>query len=115
MIEEHTGLPATQCGGALLADALVKAVKLNLTEIGKRLSQRLSPIHINKMLIELGPLRKTESGHVLTEAGVAHVESHPFQAENHHVDDQINWYESAIHLIQAAMLKPPDTPQAALL
>lgn len=115
MIEELTGLPATQFGGALPAEVLAKAVKLNPTEIGKRLSPRLSPVRINKLLIELGMQRKTESGHVLTEAGAAHGESRPFQAENHHVGDQINWYESAIHLIQAALLKPPDTPQGALL
>lgn len=114
MIEERTGLPATQFGGALPAEALAKAVKLNPTEIGKRLSPRLSPVRINKLLIELGMQRKTESGHVLTEAGTAHGESRPFQAENHHVGDQINWHESIIDVISAALVRPPGGQQPLL-
>lgn len=114
MIEERTGLPATQFGGALPAESLAKAVKLNPTEIGKRLSPRLSPVRINKLLIELGMQRKTESGHVLTEAGAAHGESRPFQAENHHVGDQINWHESVIDVIRASLVRPPGGQQPLL-
>lgn len=114
MIEDHTGLPATLFGSALPAEALDKAVKLNPTEIGKRLAPRLSPVRINKLLIELGMQRKTESGHVLTEAGTAHGESRPFQAENHHVGDQINWHESIIDVISAALVRPPGGQQPLL-
>lgn len=106
MIEEQTGLPATQFGTALPAEALEKAVKLNPTEIGKRLAPKLSPIRVNTILIDLGLQRKSESGYVLTEAGTAHGESRPFQADNHHVGDQINWYESVVEVVRAATQRP---------
>ena len=110
MIEERTGLPATQFGGALPAGALEKAVKLNPTEIGRRFAPKVSPIRINKALIELGLQRKTESGHVLTEAGALHGESRPFQANNHHVGDQIGWHESVIDVVRATVSRPPGAP-----
>lgn len=106
MIEERTGLPATQFGGALPAEALEKAVKLNPTEIGKRLVPKLSPNRINTMLIHLGLQRKSESGYVLTEAGAAHGESRPFQAANKHVGDQIDWYESIVDVVRAEIQRP---------
>lgn len=107
MIEERTGLPATQFGSALPAEALASAVKLNPTEIGKRLTPKLTPNRINTMLIQLGMQRKSESGYVLTSAGAAHGESRPFQAGNHHVGDQINWYESIVEVVRAALVQPP--------
>lgn len=109
LIEQRTGIPATQFGGALPAEALEKAVKLNPTEIGKRLTPRQSPNRVNKALITLGLQRKSESGHVLTEAGTAHGESRPFQADNFHVGDQIHWHESVVELVRGAM------PLAAVL
>jgi prophage antirepressor-like protein len=118
MIEDRTGIPATQFGGALPAEALEKAVKLNPTEIGKRLTPRQSPNRINKTLIYLGLQRKSESGHVLTEAGTAHGESRPFQADNSHVGDQIHWHESVIELVRAALplaIAPPAADQAKLI
>lgn len=99
MIEERTGLPATQFGGALPAAAIETAVKLNPTEIGKRLIPKLKAADVNKALIHLGLQRKSESGYVLTEAGAKHGESRPFQAKNKHVGDQINWYESVVDAI----------------
>ncbi|KQQ32015.1 hypothetical protein ASF61_16915 [Duganella sp. Leaf126] len=107
MIEEQTGLPATQFGTALPSEALDKSVKLNPTEIGKRLAPKLSPIRVNKILIDLGLQRKSESGYVLTEAGMAHGEVHPFQAKNKHVGDQIDWYESVVEVVRAAAQRPP--------
>ena len=114
MIEERTGLPATQFGGALPAESLAIAVKLNPTQIGRRLSPKLSPIRVNALLIGLGMQRKSESGYVLTEAGAAHGESRPFQAENHHVGDQINWYESIVDVVREAIKRPPPATQAKL-
>lgn len=111
MIEEQTGLPATQFGTALPAEALDKAVKLNPTEIGKRLVSKLSPIRVNKILIDLGLQRKSESGYVLTEAGVAYGEVHPFQAKNKHIGDQIDWYESVVEVVRAATQPPPGSQQ----
>lgn len=105
MIEERTGIPATQFGTALPAGELAEAVKLNPTEIGARLGG-LSAIRVNKVLIALGLQRKSESGHVLTEAGAAHGESRPFQAKNHHVGDQINWFESVVEVVRAAIHAP---------
>lgn len=99
MIEERTGLPATQFGGALPVAAIETAVKLNPTEIGKRLLPKLKATDVNKALIHLGLQRKSESGYVLTEAGAKHGESRPFQAKNKHVGDQINWYESVVDVI----------------
>lgn len=99
MIEERTGLPATQFGGALPAAAIDTAAKLNPTEIGKRLLPRLKAADVNKALIHLGLQRKSESGYVLTEAGAKYGESRPFQAKNKHVGDQINWYESVVDAI----------------
>lgn len=103
LIEEHTGIKATQFGGALPAEALDQAVKLNPTEIGKRFLPKISPVRINKMLIDMGVQRKSESGYVLTEAGAAHGESRPFQAGNKHVGGQINWYESVVELVRGAL------------
>lgn len=114
MIEEQTGLPATQFGTALPAEALAKAVKLNPTEIGRRLAPKLSPIRINAILIDLGMQRKSESGYVLTEAGAAHGEVHPFQAKNKHVGDQIDWYESVVEVVREAMQRPPPSTQGKL-
>lgn len=111
MIEECTGLPATQFGSALPAEALENAVKLNPTEIGKRLVPKVSAMRVNTILIELGMQRKSESGYVLTEAGAAHGESRPFQADNHHVGDHINWHESIVGVIRAA-IPPAHDPQA---
>ncbi|USX25809.1 ORF6N domain-containing protein [Oxalobacteraceae bacterium OTU3CINTB1] len=102
MIEQHTGLPATQFGSALPAEALEKAVKLNPTEIGRRFAPKLSPIRVNTILVDLGLQRKSESGYVLTEAGVAHGEVHPYQAKNKHVGDQIDWYESVVEVVREA-------------
>jgi len=102
MIEDRTGLPVTQFQGALPAESIEKAVKLNPTAIGKRVIPKMSPAEVNKTLIRLGLQRKTEKGHVLTEAGTAYGESRPFQAENLHVGDQINWYESVVTVIQNA-------------
>lgn len=99
MIEERTGLPATQFGGALPAAAIETAVKLNPTEIGKRLLPKLKATDVNKALIHLGLQRKSESGYVLTEAGAKYGESRPFQAKNKHVGDQISWYESVVDAI----------------
>lgn len=99
MIEERTGLPATQFGGALPASASETSVKLNPTEIGKRLVPKLKAADVNKALIYLGLQRKSESGYVLTEAGTKHGESRPFQAKNKHIGDQINWYESVVDVI----------------
>lgn len=99
MIEERTGLPATQFGGALPAAATETAVKLNPTEIGKRLLPKLKAADVNKALIHLGLQRKSESGYVLTEAGTKYGESRPFQAKNKHVGDQISWYESVVDAI----------------
>lgn len=114
MIEERTGLPATQFGGALPAESLVIAVKLNPTEIGRRLTPKLSPIRVNALLIGLGLQRKSESGYVLTEAGAAHGEVHPFQAKNKHVGDQIDWYESVVEAVREAMQRPPPSTQGKL-
>lgn len=114
MIEERTGLPATQFGTALPAEALDKAVKLNPTEIGRRLVPKLSPIRVNKILIDLAMQRKSESGYILTAAGAAHGESRPFQAENHHVGDQINWYESIVDVVREAIKPPPPNAQGTL-
>lgn len=114
MIEEQTGLPATQFGTALPAEALHKAVKLNPTEIGRRLVPKLSPIRVNAILIDLGMQRKSESGYVLTEAGAAHGEVHPFQAKNKHVGDQIDWYESVVEVVREAMQRPPPSTQGKL-
>lgn len=114
MIEEQTGLPATQFGTALPAEALHKAVKLNPTEIGRRLVPKLSPIRVNAILIDLGMQRKSESGYVLTDAGAAHGEVHPFQAKNKHVGDQIDWYESVVEVVREAMQRPPPSTQGKL-
>ncbi len=108
MIEERTGLPATQFRGALPAESVEQAVKLNPTEIGKRLVPKMKAADVNKALIQLGLQRKTESGHVLTEAGTKYGESRPFRAKNEHVGDQISWYESVVDVIaQAAAQQPP--------
>lgn len=114
MIEEQTGLPATQFGTALSAEALHKAVKLNPTEIGRRLVPKLSPIRVNAILIDLGMQRKSESGYVLTDVGAAHGEVHPFQAKNKHVGDQIDWYESVVEVVREAMQRPPPSTQGKL-
>ncbi len=107
MIEERTGLPATQFGGALPAELIEDAVKLNPTEIGRRLSPCVKPAEINKILISLGLQRKSESGYVLTEAGVAYGESRPFQAGNKHVGDQINWHEAVVDVVRNSLEPPP--------
>lgn len=99
MIEDRTGLPATQFRGALPAEAIDKGVKLNPTEIGKRLAPVVRPAEVNKVLIRLGLQRKAENGYVLTPAGARHGESRPFQAQNQHVGDQISWYESVVALV----------------
>lgn len=114
MIEQRTGLPVTQFQGALPAEAIEKAVKLNPTAIGKRLTPKMSPAQVNKTLIRLGLQRKTEKGHVLTEAGSAYGESRPYQAENMHVGDQINWYESVVAVVQGAS-EAPSTNHELLL
>jgi hypothetical protein len=106
MIEERTGLPVTQFQGALPAESIEKAVKLNPTAIGKRLTPKLSAAEVNKTLIRLGLQRKTEKGHVLTEAGTAYGESRPFQADNNHVGDQISWYESVVALVESDARSP---------
>lgn len=108
MIEERTGLPATQFRGALPAEAVEKAVKLNPTEIGKRLVPKMKAADVNKALINLGLQRKSESGHVLTDAGTKYGESRPFKAKNEHVGDQISWYESVVDaLAEYRASQPP--------
>lgn len=108
MIEERTGLPATQFRGALPAEAIENAVKLNPTEIGKRLVPKMRAADVNKALIHLGLQRKSESGHVLTEAGTKYGESRPFKAKNEHVGDQISWYESVVDvLVEYRASQPP--------
>lgn len=114
MIEERTGLPVTQFQSALPAESIEKAVKLNPTAIGKRLAPKMPPAEVNKTLIRLGLQRKTEKGHVLTEAGTAYGESRPYQAENLHVGDQINWYESVVAVVQNA-IETPAPSQGQLL
>lgn len=114
MIEDRTGLPATQFRGALPAEAIDHGVKLNPTEIGKRLAPAVRPAEVNKILIRLGFQRKTESGHVLTEAGAKYGESRPFQARNQHVGDQISWYESVVALVADEIGRPPAQSQALL-
>jgi len=115
MIEERTGLPVTQFQGALPAESIEKAVKLNPTEIGKRLTPKMSPVKVNKALIGLGLQRKVENGYVLTEAGTKYGEARPFQADNHHVGDQINWYESVVALISNEHAEPAPSNQGQLL
>ncbi|MFK3741450.1 ORF6N domain-containing protein [Massilia sp. TN1-12] len=114
MIEQRTGIPVTQFQSALPAEAIEKAVKLNPTAIGKRLTPKMSPAQVNKTLIRLGLQRKTEKGHVLTEAGSAYGESRPYQAENMHVGDQINWYESVVAVVQGATEAPPTNHELLL-
>lgn len=114
LIEERTGLPVSQFRAALPASDLAHAVKLNPTEIGKRLTPKLKPAKVNKLLLEIGLQRKVENGWVLTEAGTAHAESRPFAADNHHNGDQIHWYESAVEAI-AAHLKNQVGAQRDLL
>lgn len=105
MIEERTGLPATQFRGALPAEAIEQATKLNPTEIGKRLSPVVKAADINKLLIAMGLQRKSEHGYVLTESGITYGESRPFQASNKHVGDQINWYESVVDAVSTQIAR----------
>lgn len=102
LIEERTGLPVSQFRAALPASDLAHAVKLNPTEIGQRLTPKLKPAKVNKLLLEIGLQRKAENGWVLTEAGIAHAESRPFSADNYHNGDQIHWYESVVQMVRAA-------------
>lgn len=114
LVQERTGVPAIQFREALPAEPINKAVKLNPTEIGKRLTPAVRPADVNKILIRLGLQRKSESGHVLTDAGTAHGESRPFQAKNKHVGDQIAWYESVVQLVANEINRPPPSAQGVL-
>ena len=81
-----------------------KMVYLNPTEIGVRVAEKagrtkVSGQAVNKILLSLGLQRNSESGYVLTEAGMEHGEMHDYKAENEHSGLQIDWYESVVGLV----------------